>query len=55
MPFPSALFLITVPQRFLGHVTGSEVMTTAMNVLGRLRDRAAAFLDLSTEVLTDVA
>jgi hypothetical protein len=30
-------------------------MTTAMNVLGRLRDRAPAFLDLSTEVLSDVA
>jgi hypothetical protein len=40
---------------FWGHVTGSEVMTTAMNVLRRLRERAPALLDLSTEVLTDVA
>jgi hypothetical protein len=30
-------------------------MTTAMNVLRRLRDRAPALLDLSTEVRTDVA
>jgi hypothetical protein len=49
------LFLITVPRRFLGHVTGSEIMTTAMNVLRRPRDRAPALLELSTEVRTDVA
>jgi hypothetical protein len=30
-------------------------MTTAMNVLRRLRDRAAALLELSTQVRTDVA